>query len=263
MPWRLTHSLRQAGRNILDIILPPQSLLTGAPSHSREIESELWSALTFLDEPCCARCGFPFEFDLALSVGEPSLCGACMARPPIYDRARAAFAYDDISRQLVLDFKHGGRMSGLPVFAAHMARAGRHILDEADMIVPVPLHRFRLLKRRYNQSALLARALAQYVSSEPEDIATIFAPDILQRVKNTKSQGGKSARERYDNLRGAFAVRPAALAHISGKHIVIIDDVVTTGATLNGCAHVLKAAGAARVDALCLARVVKAADPLT
>lgn len=238
--------LRRAA-NIIDIVLPPQSLLTG---HVRDAggDGSIWSAVNFLDEPCCDICGFPFEFD----QGPDILCGRCVVKKPAFDRARAAFQYDDVSRSMVLAFKHGGRTQGLATFAAHMRRAGRRFLPEADFLVPVPLHYSRRIKRRYNQSVLLGRALSRI--SAPE-----FNPDCLSRRRATPTQGGKTAAGRRRNVQGAFDIREGHEDKIAGAHIVLIDDVMTTGATLESCARTLKRAGARRVDALVLARVVKAA----
>jgi len=138
------------------------------------------------------------------------------------------------------------------MFASHMRRAGRLCLDGADFLVPVPLHYKRRIKRRYNQSALLARALAKIS-------APIFDPDILERTRSTPSQGGRSASGRRRNVQGAFRVRDTALDRLQGSKVVLIDDVMTTGATLESCARTLKRAGAKQVTALTLARVVKAA----
>ncbi len=238
--------LTQAGHAIVDVVLPPQELLgLSGDRHAKR----LWNDVTFLDAPWCAICGFPFEYD----VMENALCGRCSVREPNYDHARAALAYDDGSRALILSFKHGGRTEGLKSFAAQMRRAGRDILKDADYLVPVPLHPTRLIKRRYNQATLLARALAKICDIE-------FDPDILNRIKKTESQGKFKARQRFQNVKGAFSVRERALSRIQDKHIVIIDDVFTTGATLDSCANILKRAGARRVDGICLARVAKAAE---
>lgn len=149
---------------------------------------------------------------------------------------------------MVLAFKHGGHTDRLATFAAQMHRAGRTALAHADVIIPVPLHRTRLMKRRYNQSALLARALSKRCGI-PMDV------QCLLRGRRTPSQGGLSAQGRRRNVQGAFTVADAD--RVAGQRIVLIDDVMTTGATLNACARSLKRAGATRVDAVCLARVVK------
>ncbi len=236
--------LRGAGAGALDVIFPPRSLITGKVATQTGIEAELWSHLNFLDEPCCHACGFPFDYDL----GQEVLCGRCEIKRPAYGRARSAFKYDNESRKLVLSFKHGGRQEGLPVFAQHMKRAGRSLFDGCDALIPVPLHPSRLRARRYNQSLILARAL-----SKPTGIDV--APDILARTKPTSSQGGKSYSGRKRNVAGAFAVRPAAKEGVKGKAFILIDDVYTTGSTLEACAKTLKRAGAARIDTITLARV--------
>jgi len=240
------HVIDLAAR-VIDTLLPPQSLMTGS-LETGGIESELWAQVKFLDEPCCYICGFPFEFDEGLEA----LCGRCSVKRPPYDMARSGFEYDDHSRPLVLGFKHGGRTEGLHMFAGHMRRAGRLCLDSADFLVPVPLHYKRRIKRRYNQSTLLARALAKIS-------APIFDPDILERTRSTPTQGGRSASGRRRNVQGAFRVRDAAYDRLEGSKVVLIDDVMTTGATLESCARTLKRAGAKQVTALTLARVVKAA----
>ena len=235
---------RDTANRVIDTVLPPQELLALSDD---PVARRMWDNVTFLDAPWCEICGFPFEY--AVQAG--ALCGRCSVKRPAYDHARAAMAYDDGSRALVLSFKHGGRTEGLRSFAAQMRRAGRDILGGADMLIPVPLHPTRLVRRRYNQATLLARALSK-ITPVP------FAPDVLMRVKRTQSQGYHNARSRIENVRGAFAVR--GKTNINGAHIILIDDVLTTGATLESCARSLKRAGAARVDGLCLARVAKAAE---
>lgn len=238
-----SRSAKQIGEAVINTILPPQALLglDGDP-----IARRMWADVTFLDAPWCDACGFPFEYE----IKDGGLCGRCAVKPPAYDRARAAMAYDEGSRALILSFKHGGRTEGLPSFAAQMRRAGRELLTDADLLVPVPLHPSRLIRRRYNQATLLARALTKITPAK-------FAPDVLFRMRKTESQGRFNARARAENVRGAFDVRDPE--KIKGLNIVLIDDVLTTGATLESCARTLKRAGAARVDGLCLARVAKAA----
>ena len=243
----ISPQIKETVMRAIDIVLPPQSLVTGS-LETGGIEGDIWAKVKFLDEPCCACCGFPFEFD----EGDNALCGRCIVKQPDYDMARAGFEYDEVSRSLVLGFKHGGRTEGLHMFAGHMHRAGRKCLEGANYIVPVPLHTSRRIKRRYNQSVLLARALAKIS-------APIFDPDILIRHRATATQGGRSAAGRRRNVQGAFKVREVAIERIKESKIVLIDDVITTGATLESCARALKRAGAANVSALTLARVVKAA----
>jgi ComF family protein len=233
---------------ILDTILPPHSLITGQvlASTDEKADTELWQSLKFIDDPCCTACGFPFEFE----QGKDALCIRCHTHMPAFNHARAAITYDDNSRKLILDFKHGGRTDGLRFFAAQMLRAGGQILEGADMLIPVPLHKVRLRQRRFNQAALLARALSQ-LNGIP------YQTEILMRSKNTPSQGGQTFAGRKRNVAGAFGLRPQQTELLTGKHVVLIDDVYTTGSTLSACAKTLKRAGAARVDALTFMRVVR------
>lgn len=226
------------GRQALDIVLPPQDPF-------KDDESD-WAEVSFLDAPCCNICGFPFEYDM----GAGALCGACLTKPPRYNSARAAMIYDDASRPLILSFKHGGKTQNLAKFAAQLRRVGREFLPEADFIVPVPLHKSRRISRRYNQSALLGRALTKITTAE-------FDPDILRRSRATPTQGGQSAAGRRRNVQGAFRVEDKAKTRLKGANIVLIDDVMTTGATVEACASLLLRTGAKRVDVLCLARVIR------
>lgn len=236
-------TVRNAAKGVLrqglDIVLPPRDPF-------RDSDESEWAKISFLDEPCCAQCGFPFEYDM----GEGMQCAGCLARPPRYSSARSAMIYDEASRPFILSFKHGGKTDNLARFAAQLSRAGRGFLKDADYIIPVPLHNKRRIQRRYNQSALLARALAKITIAE-------FDPDLLRRTRHTMSQGGQSAKGRRRNVRGAFAVPIESKPRIAGAHIVIIDDVMTTGATVEACASILLRSGAKRVDVLCIARVVR------
>jgi ComF family protein len=179
------------------------------------------------------------------------LCGICAVEPPAYDRARAALRYDEGSKRLVLAFKRGARFEGLRSFGRWLAAAGAELAADADWIVPVPLHRWRLLSRGYNQSAVLAAAVAR-------ETGRPWLPDTLLRVRATRSQQGLSAAEREANIDAkAFAVRLRHRDRIAGAKVLLVDDVLTTGATLTACTAALRDAGAARVDALALARVVR------
>ncbi len=229
-----------------DLIWPPRSLLSDAiVDRPGVIEPELWAELNFLSGPACFRCGLP----LPEQAGPEGVCGACAARKPAYDRALAALSYDDHARRLVLDLKRGGRRDGLPVFARWMEQAGADLIERADFIAPTPMHWTRLAVRSFNHAAWLAQALSAS-SGKP------WRPEALRRVERRQSQAGLSASERRRNVAGAIK----AGGRLDGKTVLVIDDVFTTGATLEACARALKKAGAAEVDGLTLARVVRALD---
>ncbi|MGH6828097.1 MAG: double zinc ribbon domain-containing protein [Rhizomicrobium sp.] len=234
---------------LADILFPPLCIACRAPlGGASGFCAGCWSQIAFLDGPMCDGCGLPFVVD----AGEGTRCGACLARPPAYDRARAIFAYDSFSRGPILALKHADRLELVPGFAQWLERAGRLLISESEIIIPVPLHRLRLWRRRYNQAAELARALGRR-TGKPVLLNT------LVRKRKTESQGAMvSASGRRRNVRGAFAVpRPAM---VKGRSILLIDDVLTTGATAESCARALKGAGAATVHVLALARVVKGAE---
>jgi ComF family protein len=237
----------QIGRHLVDALLPPRCLKCGtivtAPG---SLCAGCWSDLHFLSAPCCACCGYPFETETT----EDALCASCLAEHPPFHRSRAAFAYDDGSRDMILAFKHADRMELAKPFARWMAQAGRDLLADADLIVPVPLHWRRLLSRRYNQAALLATALGR-LSDKP------VLPDLLQRRRATAKQGHLSRLGRERNVKGAFTLRPVLRRQVADKRVLLVDDVITTGATVAGCCRVLMGAGAAAVDVLALAQVIR------
>lgn len=239
--------VRPAARLALDVLLPPQCFACGAPvADPARLCGDCFRASDFITEPQCARCGLPFDFET-----EPGrICALCAAQPPEFDRARAALRYDDPLRQALLGFKHGDRTDMAEGLAALLWRVGAPMLHSADGVLPVPLHRWRLWRRRYNQSALIARILA-------DRAGIAFLPDALVRKRQTRSQGGLSATARRRNVRGAFAAGDGMKPLIDGRRLVIVDDVYTTGATVEACARTLRRAGAASVDVLTVARVVR------
>ncbi|MDO9223204.1 MAG: ComF family protein [Caulobacter sp.] len=237
-----------AGRALLDLFLPPMDA-QGAPAMTGGLPAGTWSRIAFLEAPVCDGCGSPYDYD----PGPGVRCAACMARPQAFDRARAACLYDEHSRDLILKLKHADRTDLAPVLARWLLRSARDLLEEADVIVPVPLHRWRLLSRRYNQAAEMARPLGRLAGLP-------VLPDALARVRRTESQGGKSATGRRRNMAGAFAVPAGRAAQIRGRRVLLIDDVLTTGATAHACARALKGAGAAAVDLAVIAKVRAGAD---
>ncbi len=244
----LQQGLKRAARAALDLVYPPACVGCRRPvAEPGAFCGDCWQQIQFLDGPVCACCGAPFEFD----PGPDTLCGACHAKPPAYDKARAVMRYDDTSKSPILALKHGDRLDLSPAFARWLARGGRGLLDETEAIVPVPLHRRRLWTRRYNQAAELARALSRH-SGKP------YIPEGLIRARATPSQGAmRSAKARRRNMLGAFKVSPRHKSAIAGRNVLLIDDVLTTGATVDACARALKRAGAAKVLVLALARVVR------
>ena len=239
----------------LDTLLPPQCLACDAlVSDPGTLCHACWDGAAFISAPICAACGATFEFD----HGPAALCGACLRDRPRIDRARAVFVYNDVSRNLATGLKYRDRTHVAPALGGWLARAGRELLRDADLIAPVPLHRGRLWRRRFNQSALLAQAVVRSrVHGNPDSAGRepVLCLNLLARVRATPSQGGLNAAERRRNVRGAFSVDARQRQRAAGARILLVDDVLTTGATLGACADVLLDSGAAAVDALVLARV--------
>ena len=232
---------------VLNAVLPPQCLSCGVTvERNGSLCSKCWEAVSFISPPYCALCGFPFEFD----QGAGALCAACHQMRPAFDRGRAVMRYDQASRPFLLGFKHGDRTEGAPAYGAWLARAGRELVREAGVIAPVPLHWTRLWTRRFNQSALLAQALGKVAEKAVQ-------PDLLLRQRATPPQGRLSRSQRRQNVAGAFALNPAHADDAAGQSVLLVDDVWTTGATLSACAAALRKAGAARVDVLVMARVLR------
>ena len=238
------------GRAALDLLLPPTCMTCDAPVRAPgQFCASCFGKAHFITEPYCKRCGLPFTHQGA--AGSQRVCEHCHLNPPEYDRARAALLYGDHAKRLVLPLKPGDRVELARHMAPMLARAGAGLLREADLLVPVPLHRRRLFVRRYNQAALLARALARRTG-----IPCLV--DALERKRPTKALGELGARARAAELDRAINVHPLRGAAIAGKRVLLIDDVLTTGATAGQCTKALRQAGASAVDVLVIARV---ADP--
>jgi ComF family protein len=237
---------RRAAEGVVGLIYPPVCAACSASMGSAQgLCGACWSSLSFIERPYCERLGTPFALDLGGQLISP----AAMADPPVFARARAVCGYDDTARALVHRLKYGDRIELAITMGRMMTLAGRELIAEADLIAPVPLHRWRLWRRRFNQAAALAGVIGERTGL-PVDLAA------LARVKRTRPQVGLSRNERADNLQGALRVAEAARPRIEGKRVLLVDDVLTTGSTANASARALLRSGASAVDLLTFTRVI-------
>ncbi|MHA7776281.1 ComF family protein [Roseibium sp. M-1] len=233
-------------RTALDLVLPKRCLCCDARTASADngLCAACWQQMTFLERPWCQRLGTPFAYD----VGEDAWSPAAIASPPVFDRLRAVAYYEGPARQMVHALKFSARRELARPMARWMARAGEELLTPDSLLVPVPLHWMRLLSRRFNQSADLAREVAVAAGGH-------YEPGLLKRHKRTRRQVGLPAKDRRRNVRKAFAVDASRAGLLQGRHVVLIDDVMTTGSTVTACCNCLTSAGAASVDVLTFALV--------
>lgn len=251
MPNRLLRPVVPAldwfGGRLLDLVFPPVCLCCrAAVAEPGAVCAACWQAMALIERPYCERLGTPFAADYGAG---PLLSPEAMANPPVYARARAVARFDGPARQLVHRLKYGDRLELARTMGAWMARVGEEVLVEADLLVPVPLHRWRLARRQFNQSALLAKAVSRRCGVP-------VAPGLLRRVKATPSQVGLSRGQRGLNVQGAFRIDPDQAGRLADRAVVLVDDVLTSGATVNAAARVLLRGGARRVDVLVFARVL-------
>jgi ComF family protein len=235
----------RAAKLALDIALPTLCVACREPVDGEGVCAECWSKLSFIEPPYCPRLGIPFVYD----PGPELLSMEAIANPPAYARARAAVRYDDVARSLVHALKYQDRTDLAPTMGRWMARAGRELLREADVLIPVPLHWRRGWSRRYNQSGALARVIERHSGVH-------LASEALRRIRRTEQQIGLSRTQRASNVQGAFKVAPERNGDVAGRRVILIDDVLTSGATIDACARTLLRAKAASVDVLVFARVV-------
>lgn len=242
--------LARAFAPVIDLVFPPRCPLCGEGiSAQTGLCAACWGDLAIPGEPCCALCQRPFPD----AVAAGSLCAPCLAEPPRHDGIAAATLYNDASRRLVLSFKHGGRIS-LSRMMARLMMARLEFVDPSWLVVPVPLHRWRLWHRGFNQAALLAREIATASGAQ-------VAVDTLERQRQTPSLGGLGRKERALALAGAIRVKPKRSPGLRGAKVLLVDDVMTSGATSNACLGALKRAGADKVVIACFARVLDEALP--
>ncbi|MGU9978548.1 ComF family protein [Phreatobacter sp. HK31-P] len=231
----------------LDWLLPPLCLACRNPVGSHHaLCPHCWKGVAFITAPVCERLGTPLAFDL----GPGALSPEAIANPPAFDRARAVFRFDEVGRALIHGLKYGDRLEVAVALSGWMAVAGREMLADADALVPVPLHWTRLVARRFNQAAELTRHLSQRTGIANEAM-------LLKRVRRTRHQVGLTRAQRLDNVTGAFRIAEDRKGWVRGKRVVLVDDVLTTGATIEACCRVFRRAGAARIDVLTAARVVE------
>ena len=228
----------------MDVLIPARCL--GCPElvdRQGNLCPTCWKEVTFIDAPQCDICGYPFEHPLS---GD-AICAGCLQDPPPYKQARSLMAYEGVSRKIILAFKHGDDLHMAPYLARWLSK---FIPDDTDFIAPVPLHWVRLFQRGYNQSALISNALSGLMDFP-------CTPELLVRTRNTPTQGGLTHKKRKENMRSAFSVPNKNLTIVKGKAIVLVDDVLTTGATRLACTRTLKKAGARSVSLVTIARVVQ------
>lgn len=244
----LAAGLKRLPRLAVDLVLPPTCPgCRAAVADAHALCPRCWTAIRFIEPPLCPVYGTPFAYDL----GEGILSAEALADPPPFRRARAAAIYGDVARRLVHQVKYHDRPDLAQFMAKAMYRAGRAIISDNGLIVPVPLSRWRLWQRRFNQAASLARSLSE-LSGAPHDLF------VLERVRSTRRQVGLTAAQREANVRGAFRVPDRARARIASAAVLLVDDVYTSGATAKAATRALLRAGAASVDVLTFARVTRA-----
>ena len=243
----MSHFLKKPCKKLLDFILPPQCINCHTPVFQQGgLCAGCWEKIAFISKPFCLFCGFPFN----IQIENENICGPCARKTPLFTRARAAIYYNEASKPMILRFKHSDALHIAPLFAEWLYQAGDELFQQAEYLAPIPLHWSRLVYRGYNQAALLSRKLSKKAKIP-------HLPDLLERTHRTPPQGDLTAKEREKNVSNVFKLNKKYNQLIRDKHILLIDDVFTSGATVRACTKILKKSGAKQVDILTLARVIK------
>lgn len=230
-------------KRILDLFLPNRCVMTGRIiQDSNGLSAEGFAKIDFISDPACYRCGAPLQY-------EKDTCKLCIHEAYVFDHARSIFIYNETSKKLILQYKHGDKLSLSPTFAKWMISYGGDILKESDVLIPVPLHPSRLRKRMYNQAAELVKEVSKITKQA-------YALDGLLRVRATLPQGHEDRHKRILNLKDAFKANSLYVEKFKGKNILIVDDVMTTGATVNACAEALLSFSPKKISVLTLAKVL-------
>ncbi|MGB0934982.1 MAG: double zinc ribbon domain-containing protein [Alphaproteobacteria bacterium] len=239
--------MQALAQKAINLILPTRCLKCKQRTDSPgSLCASCWSDMDFIQAPYCSCCGFPFEHSFGEDASAESLCGPCAKEQPLYHKARAALVYNDNTKGMILSFKHGDRLDLAPLLGKWLQMTAGDLLGSADLVVSVPLHWRRLFMRQYNQAAVLANLLNHPNTNH------IW----LKRAQSTPPQGRRNRQARVENVRSAFDISDDHKHQFTGKAVLLVDDVMTTGATINACTKVLLKAGASRVNVLTLARVV-------
>lgn len=239
----VSHSAKLLSRLALDRLLPPRCVVcVEETAGDGALCSSCWSTMPFIEPPFCQRLGVPFSH----AIGEGAISPAAIADPPVFDRSRSVCLYEGAARDMVHSLKFSRRRELAGPMGRWMARAGRELLRDGPLILPVPLHRSRLFKRQFNQAADLGKVIAQQAQVD-------FHPLVLVRAKKTRPQVGLTAKQRRKNISGAFELTEEGQRLVAGRQIVLVDDVYTTGSTVEACSRVLLRHRAASVDILTFA----------
>ncbi len=230
-------------RFFLDLLFPPQCIVCNNYAEQLNICGECWGKIAFITKPYCRICSYPFEYE----EDEEAICGYCIKQKPKYDKAIAVFKYNEHSKALIHKFKYQDQLQILDFFVNLMLNMGQDVIKESHIIIPVPIHKFKLFNRGYNQAALLAMKLAANTQLE-------YLPEALSKKNNKTSQAGLTKEERKRNIKNSFVLNPKYAEQIQGKNILIIDDVITTGATIFECCKELKKAQPNKIFVLSLAK---------